>query len=80
MTGSAQEFPIWRTPIVLAALTVFGLLDALLVGSAIARAVAWAALVVPLLVAIRCVLGAWKKTDARNGRGLDRQEETCGRT
>lgn len=49
--------PLWRMPIVLAALTVFGLLVAL-VDAAPARWLAWAALAVPLAAIGWCWLRA----------------------
>jgi hypothetical protein len=50
-------FRIWRWPVVLAALTVFGLLSALLGHGGLWWVLSWAALAVPLLV----IAAAWQK-------------------
>lgn len=47
---------IWKWPLILAALTVFGLLAALLGQAAIWWAASWAALATPLVVVLVCVL------------------------
>ncbi len=50
---SASAFRrVWTIPLLLAALTIFGLLAALL-GTGIWHALAWAALAVPIVVAVR---------------------------
>ena len=67
MRNRALEFPLWRVPVILAALTFFGLFDALLVDSPVARVVAWAALIVPLGVTIRCIAKARRRTPVLDG-------------
>jgi hypothetical protein len=54
MNGSAWR--IWRWPTVLALLTVFGLLSALLGEGGVWWALSWIALSLPLLVIAACVL------------------------
>ncbi|WP_213774030.1 hypothetical protein [Bradyrhizobium sp. dw_78] len=51
--GSASR--VWRWPMVLAVLTVFGLLSALLGQGGIWWALSWAALASPLVVILACV-------------------------
>ncbi|MEI9994185.1 MAG: hypothetical protein WDM91_06300 [Rhizomicrobium sp.] len=51
---------LWRMPLLLAGLTLFGLLDALLVDNNLARILAWAALAAPLGATIRCLHGAFQ--------------------
>lgn len=46
----ASRFRVWRWPALLAALTVFGLLSALLGQGGVWRALSWAALATPLAV------------------------------
>jgi len=46
---------VWRWPITLAALTLFGLLSALLGEGGVWWALSWTALAVPLLVIVVCV-------------------------
>ncbi|MEJ1968260.1 MAG: hypothetical protein WDN03_06420 [Rhizomicrobium sp.] len=58
MSAPPADAAPWRMPVLLAGLTLFGLLDALPIDSALARLLAWAALAVPLGVALRCVRAA----------------------
>ncbi|WP_407155290.1 hypothetical protein [Bradyrhizobium sp. STM 3557] len=46
---------IWRWPVVLAALTTFGLLSALLGQGGIWWGVSWIALAIPLMVIVTCI-------------------------
>ena len=46
---------VWRWPLVLAVLTLVGLLSALLGGGGVWWGLSWAALSAPLLVIVRCI-------------------------
>lgn len=48
---------VWRWPLVLAAVTVFGLLAALLGDHGAWRILSWLSLAAPLAVIVRCVWG-----------------------
>jgi len=50
-------FPIWRWPIVLAALMAFGLLSALLGQGGVWWVLSWIAMAIPLLV----IAASWQK-------------------
>jgi hypothetical protein len=60
MSQEAEHFPwvLWRVPLLLAVLTLFGLIDALLIDGPLARVFAWLALSIPLGVAVWCILKA----------------------
>lgn len=51
---ASQVIRVWRWPAVIGALTLFGLLSALLGQGGIWWALSWIALSVPLLVTLRC--------------------------
>ncbi len=51
----ASRVAVWRWPVILAALSVFGLLSALLGQGGIWWVFSWAALAMPLAVIVRCV-------------------------
>ena len=61
MSGEAIPLPVWRMPVVLAGLILFGLLDALLIDDEIARFAAWIALTIPPGVALGCAIGAYRR-------------------
>jgi hypothetical protein len=55
MTARHSSWMIWRWPLLLAALIVFGLLSALLGQGGIWWVISWIALAVPLALIIVCV-------------------------
>ncbi|TWA93623.1 hypothetical protein [Bradyrhizobium stylosanthis] len=56
MTGNRSLGLIWRWPVLLAALSVFGLLAALIGQTGIWLPLSWIALTIPLAVATICIL------------------------
>ncbi|PYD62511.1 hypothetical protein [Gluconacetobacter entanii] len=58
---------VWPWPIALGLLTAFGLLSALLGQHGIWLALSWAALSIPLIVTVACVLRAWCRTPSVKG-------------
>ncbi|HEY0236813.1 MAG TPA: hypothetical protein VGC86_17435 [Afipia sp.] len=60
MSGMTRRSPrlIWRWPIVLAVLTIFGLLAALLGQGGVWWMLSWIALAIPLIVIAACVARA----------------------
>lgn len=54
MKLGSRFFPVWRIPILLTLLIWAGLLTALLLDGAFARALAWTLLSVPILVGFWC--------------------------
>lgn len=58
---------IWPWPIALGLLTAFGLLSALLGQQGVWLALSWAALSIPLIVTVACVLRAWCRTPSVKG-------------
>ncbi len=69
MSKSKKELALWRMPIILAALILFGLLDALLIDNEAARILAWVVLAVPLVAAARSLFGAWSGRVGTSGAG-----------
>jgi hypothetical protein len=63
--------PIWTVPLILAALTLFGLLAALLGQHGIWWVLSWIALTIPLLVIVRCVLRESPPRDLSNASLAD---------
>lgn len=56
MTGNRSHVLIWRWPVLLAALSVFGLLAALIGQTGIWLPLSWIALIIPLAVAAICIV------------------------
>jgi len=56
MTGHRSPGLIWRWPVLLAALSVFGLLAALIGQTGIWLPLSWIALTIPLAVAAICIV------------------------
>ena len=70
--ASCATFPprvaVWRGPVVLGVLTIFGLLSALLGQHGIWLALSWAALSIPLIVTVFCLVRAWSRPSSKGGR------------
>ncbi|MBL7232942.1 hypothetical protein [Komagataeibacter oboediens] len=58
---------VWPWPIALGLLTAFGLLSALLGQHGVWLALSWAALSIPLVVTLACLLRAWCRTPSVKG-------------
>ncbi|MBO1324461.1 hypothetical protein K2X14_04740 [Acetobacter sp. TBRC 12305] len=58
---------VWPWPIALGVLTVFGLLSALLGQHGVWLALSWAALSVPLIVTVICLVRAWCRRPSAKG-------------
>nr|WP_240906362.1 hypothetical protein [Komagataeibacter xylinus] len=58
---------VWPWPIALGLLTAFGLLSALLGQHGIWLALSWAALSIPLIVTVICLIRAWRRTPSVKG-------------
>ncbi|MBV1829276.1 hypothetical protein HNW77_00200 [Komagataeibacter sp. AV436] len=58
---------VWPWPIALGLLTIFGLLSALLGQHGIWLALSWAALSIPLIVTVACLIRAWCRTPSVKG-------------
>ena len=54
---------VWRWPLALAALTLFGLLSALLGEGGVWWALSWIALAMPLLTILLCVMRSARRVD-----------------
>lgn len=65
---AARSHSVWRVPLALAAMTLFGLLAALL-GTGIWRAAAWLTLAVPVMVVVWCVWGGRRRARSLPGCG-----------
>ncbi|WP_424630660.1 hypothetical protein [Bradyrhizobium sp. SYSU BS000235] len=60
MTAHHTLWMVWRWPLLLAALTVFGLLAALIGQSGLWWPASWIALAMPLIVIVRAVCAAFR--------------------
>ncbi|WP_281799159.1 hypothetical protein [Komagataeibacter rhaeticus] len=58
---------IWPWPIALGLLTIFGLLSALLGQHGVWLALSWAALSIPLIVTLACLIRAGRRTPSVKG-------------
>lgn len=58
---------IWPWPIALGLLTIFGLLSALLGQHGVWLALSWAALSIPLIVTVICLIRAWRRPSSKGG-------------
>lgn len=67
VSTSRHPVAVWPWPIALGLLTIFGLLSALLGQHGIWLALSWAALSIPLIVMVACVLRAWCRTPSVKG-------------
>lgn len=74
MSSNQPSFPVmrppvavWPWPIALGLLTTFGLLSALLGQHGIWLALSWAALSIPLIVTVICLIRAWRKPSSKGG-------------
>lgn len=70
MSSKADATSVWRMPLVLAALILLGLFDALLIDNAIARLIAWVLLIVPLGVGFYCFVRGLRPSLDRTRPGL----------
>jgi len=59
---------IWPWPIALGLLTIFGLLSALLGQHGIWLPLSWAALSIPLIVTLACLIRAWRRPSSKGGQ------------
>ncbi len=69
--GQGFAGPVWTIPLSLAALTIFGLLAALLGQHGVWWVLSWIALAIPLLVIVRCLLRDRRSQDFSNARISD---------
>ncbi len=58
---------VWPWPIALGLLTTFGLLSALLGQHGIWLGLSWAALSIPLIVTVVCLIRAWNRPSSKGG-------------
>lgn len=65
--ASRSGVAVWPWPIALGVLTAFGLLSALLGQHGIWLALSWAALSLPLIVTVICLLRAWSRPSSKGG-------------
>lgn len=68
LSGARPAVAVWPWPIALGLLTVFGLLSALLGQHGIWLALSWAALSLPLIVTVICLVRAWSRPSVKGGR------------
>ncbi|ARW11612.1 hypothetical protein [Acetobacter ascendens] len=66
-TTPRPSVPVWPWPIALGLLTIFGLLSALLGQHGIWLGLSWAALSIPLIVTVVCLIRAWKRPSFKGG-------------
>ncbi|MFE8874112.1 hypothetical protein ACE4RV_13300 [Acetobacter persici] len=58
---------VWPWPIALGLLTIFGLLSALLGQHGVWLALSWAALSIPFIVTVICLIRAWRRPSFKGG-------------
>ena len=58
---------VWPWPVALGLLTAFGLLSALLGQRGTWLALSWAALSIPLIVTVICLIRAWRRPSSKGG-------------
>ncbi|MDT8872951.1 hypothetical protein RAA17_25735 [Komagataeibacter rhaeticus] len=58
---------VWPWPIALGLLTTFGLLSALLGQHGVWLVLSWAALSIPLIVTVICLIRAWRRPSSKGG-------------
>lgn len=66
-TDSRPSVPVWPWPVALGLLTIFGLLSALLGQHGIWLGLSWAALSIPLIVTVVCLIRVWKRPSFKGG-------------
>lgn len=66
-TSCRPSVAVWPWPIALGALTVFGLLSALLGQHGIWLALSWTTLSLPPIVTVACLYKAWSRTSPTKG-------------
>ena len=62
------QIAVWRWPIALGALTVFGLFSALLGQKGLWLVLSWISLSIPFIVTVVCLLQAWCVPSVKGGR------------
>ncbi|GAN88367.1 hypothetical protein LU298_16200 [Komagataeibacter intermedius] len=67
VSASRHPVAVWPWPIALGLLTIFGLLSALLGQHGIWLALSWAALSIPLIVTVICLIRAWRGPSSKGG-------------
>ncbi|MFT9073673.1 hypothetical protein [Gluconobacter potus] len=67
VSASRPSVAVWPWPIALGLLTIFGLLSALLGQHGIWLALSWAALSIPLIVTVICLIRAWRRPSSKGG-------------
>ena len=67
VSASRPSVAVWPWPIALGLLTIFGLLSALLGQHGIWLALSWAALSIPLIVTVICLIRAWRGPSSKGG-------------
>ena len=65
--ASRHPVTVWPWPIALGLLTAFGLLSALLGQHGVWLALSWAALSIPLIVTVICLIRAWRRPSSKGG-------------
>lgn len=67
VSASRHSVTVWPWPIALGLLTAFGLLSALLGQHGVWLALSWAALSIPLIVTVICLIRAWRRPSSKGG-------------
>lgn len=67
VSASRPSVAVWPWPIALGQLTTFGLLSALLGQHGVWLALSWAALSIPLIVTVICLIRAWRRPSSKGG-------------
>ncbi len=67
VSTSRHPVAVWPWPITLGLLTIFGLLSALLGQHGVWLALSWAALSIPLIVTVICLIRAWRRPSSKGG-------------
>ncbi|GCE91409.1 MULTISPECIES: DUF4175 domain-containing protein [Komagataeibacter] len=67
VSASRPSVAVWPWPIALGLLTIFGLLSALLGQHGVWLALSWAALSIPLIVTVICLIRAWRRPSSKGG-------------
>ncbi|MBY4640474.1 hypothetical protein K6L44_10860 [Gluconacetobacter entanii] len=67
VSASRPSVAVWPWPFALGLLTIFGLLSALLGQHGVWLALSWAALSIPLIVTVICLIRAWRRPSCKGG-------------
>ncbi|WP_236748175.1 hypothetical protein [Acetobacter aceti] len=67
VSAPRSSVAVWPWPIGLGLLTTFGLLSALLGQHGVWLALSWAALSIPLIVTVICLIRAWRRPSSKGG-------------